>query len=86
MLNDSSISPCMSPVRISVEWPFGEITTYSAFNYFKENLKIGLQSVAKIYAVSCFICNDKACLHGSITASFFGLEPPSLAEYYSQSL
>ena len=76
----------MSPVRISVEWPFGEITTYFAFNDFKKNLKIGLQSVTKIYAVSCLIFNAKACLHGSITASFFGLESPSLDEYYSQSL
>ena len=40
MLNDSSISRCMSSVRISVEWPFGEITTYFAFNDFKENLKL----------------------------------------------
>ena len=76
----------MSPVRISVEWPFGEITTYFAFNDFKKNLKIGLQSVTKIYAVSCLIFNAKACLHGSITASCFGLESPSLDEYYSQSL
>jgi hypothetical protein len=36
-----------------VKWPFGEIATYFAFNDFKKNLKIGLQWVAKIYAVSC---------------------------------
>ena len=43
----------VSSVRVAVEWPFGEIATYFAFNDFKNNLKIGLQSVAKIYAVSC---------------------------------
>jgi hypothetical protein len=39
----------MSAVRVCVEWPFREIVKYFAFNYFKKNLKIGLQSVAKIF-------------------------------------
>lgn len=74
----------MSSVRVAVEWPFGEIATYFAFNDFKKNLKIGLQSVAKIYAVSCLIFNAKTCLYGSQTSQFFHLEPPSLDEYFSQ--
>lgn len=76
----------MSSVRVAVEWPFGEIATYFAFNDFKKNLKVGLQSVAKIYAVSCLIFNAKTCLHGSQTSQFFQLEPPSLHEYFTQSL
>ena len=63
----------MSSVRVAVEWPFGEIATYFAFNDFKKNSKIGLQSVSKIYVVSCLIFNSKACLYGSQTSQFFDL-------------
>ncbi len=76
----------MSSVRVAVEWPFGEIATYFAFNDFKKNLKIGLQSVSKIYAVSCLIFNAKTCLYGSQTSQFFQLVPPHLDEYFSQSM
>jgi hypothetical protein len=76
----------MSSVRVAVEWPFGEIATYFAFNDFKKNLKIGLQSVAKIYTVSCLMFNAKTCLYGSQTSQFFRLVPPHLDEYFSQSM
>ena len=76
----------MSAVRVCVEWPFGEIVKYFAFNDFKKNLKIGLQSVAKNYAVSCLIYNAKVCLQGCNTASYYGLIPPTIDEYFSQSM
>ena len=76
----------VSFVRVAAEWPFGEIATYFAFNDFKKNVKIGLQSVSKIYAVSCLMFNAKACLYGSQASQFFGLVPPHLDEYFSQSM
>ncbi len=76
----------MSSVRVAVEWLFGEIATYFAFNDFKKNSKIGLQSVSKIYPVSCLIFNAKTCLYGSQTSQFFQLVPPHLDEHFSQSM
>ena len=76
----------MSAVRVCVEWPFEEIVKYFAFNDFKKNLKIGLQSVAKGYAVSCLLYNAKVCLQSSNTASYYGLKPPTIDEYFNQSM
>ena len=72
----------MSSVRVAVEWPFGEIATYSAFNDFKKNLKIGLSPVGKMYTVAAILRNAVTCLYGSSTNSFFNLNPPTLQEYF----
>ena len=40
---------CMSEVRVSVEWLFGDIANYFKFLDFKKNFKIKLSSVGKSY-------------------------------------
>ena len=71
----------MSEVRVSVEWGFGKIIQYFAFLDFQKNLKFLLQPVAKYYAVGALLTNCHTCLYGSVTSSFFNLEPPSLEDY-----
>jgi hypothetical protein len=44
----------MSSVRVSVEWIFGDIINYFKFMDFKNNLKIGLSQVGKMYIVCNF--------------------------------
>lgn len=38
--NARQFNASMTSVRVAVEWPFGDIATYFAFNDFKKNLKI----------------------------------------------
>ena len=72
----------MSKVRTAVEWVFGEILQYFSFLDFKKDLKIGLSAVGKMYIVCALLRNAYSCLYGSETSSFFGVEPPSLEDYF----
>ena len=72
----------MSSVRISVEWLFGDIQNYFKFIDFKKNLKVGLSSVGKMYAVSALLRNALTCLYGNKTSEYFQLDPPSLQDYF----
>lgn len=68
----------MSKVRMSVEWLFGDISTYFKFIDFKKNLKLYLSSIGKMYVVSAILRNAVTCLYGNQTSSFFDLDPPTL--------
>lgn len=78
MFNES-----MSAVRSSVEWLFGDIVNYFKFLDFKKNLKIGLSQVGKMYIVCSILRNALTCLYSNTTADFFGLDPPSLNDYFN---
>lgn len=73
----------MSHVRVSVEWIFGDVVKSLKSMDFKNNLKIGLSSVGKMYIVCALIQNAITCLHGNHTSEFFGLTPPTIHEYFS---
>ena len=73
----------MSCVRVSVEWIFGDIIKSFRFMDFKSNLKIGLSKVGKMSIVCTLIRNAITCLYGNQTADFFGLNPPTINEYFS---
>ena len=72
----------MSSVRSSVEWVFGDVIGSFKFLDFKKNLKIGLSPVGK-HIVSALLRNALTCLYGNNTGAYFGVEPPSLEEYFS---
>lgn len=71
----------MSKVRASVEWGFGKICQNFAFLDFKKNLKVLLQPVGKYYSVASILTNCHTCLYGSLTSTYFNLDPPSLETY-----
>ena len=73
----------MSRVRVAVEWIFGDIVNYFKFMDFKNNLKIGLSQVGKMYIVAAILRNVLTCPYGDETSQFFELDPPSLHEYFS---
>ena len=73
----------MSSVRTSVEWLFGDLINYFKFLDYKKNLKIGLSHVGKMYIVCALLRNALTCFYRSTTADFFGLDPPSLVDYFS---
>ena len=72
----------MSAVRESVELLFADIIDYFKFRDFKKNLRIGLSQVGKIYIVCAILRIALACLYSSTTAEYFGVDPPSLQDYF----
>ncbi|XP_014674818.1 PREDICTED: uncharacterized protein LOC106814941 isoform X2 [Priapulus caudatus] len=72
----------MSSVRISVEWLFGDIVNFFKFIDFKKSQKVWLSACGKMYAVCGLLTNAHTCLYGNNTSKFFGLEPPTLEEYF----
>ena len=75
----------MSKLRVSVEWGFGKICQLFGFLDFKKNLKILLQPIGKYYLVAAVLANSHTCLYGSQTRTFFGLDPPELDDYLSNT-
>ena len=72
----------MSEVRIAVEWMFGTITNYYKFIDFKQQIKIGLSPIGKIYLVCGILQNAHTCLYGNIVSEYFDCDPPDLHEYF----
>ena len=72
----------MSKVRTAVEWVFGDILEYFSFLDFKRNLKVGLSAVGKMYIICALLRNAHSCTFGSTTSTFFGVDPPSLEQYF----
>ena len=83
-LNDQQkeFNSAMSSVRTSVEWLFVDVINYFKFMDFKENLKIGLSPLRKMYVVCAILQNARAILYGNTTSNFFQKEPPNLNEYF----
>ncbi|CAB4028435.1 Hypothetical predicted protein [Paramuricea clavata] len=73
----------MSRVRVNVEWGFGKISQIFAYLDFKTNLKVLLQPIGIYYLIGALLTNCHTCLYGSLTSSFFNLEPPVLETYLS---
>ena len=72
----------MSALRESVELLFADIIDYFKFRDFKKNLRIGLSQVGKIYVVCAILRNALTCLYSRTTAEYFGVDPPSLQDYF----
>ena len=79
----ADFNKAMSKVRVSVEWTFGKTCQYFSYIDFKKNQKVLLQPVAKYYLVASLLTNCHTCLYGSLTTTFFGVEPPTLETYLS---
>ena len=60
----------------------GDVINSFKFLDYKKNLKVGLSSVSKMYVVSALLCNAITCLYGNNTSDYFGIEPPSLEQYF----
>ena len=76
--DEKRFNRAMRKVRVSMEWGFGKTCQYFAFLDFKKILKVLLQPVAKYYAVGALMTNCHTCLYGSLTSTFFEVDPPSL--------
>ena len=78
MLNEAT-----SAAYASVEWLFGEIINDFNFLDFEKNWKIGLSQVGKMYIVCAILRNSLTCLYSNTTAAYFGIDPPTLNDYFN---
>ena len=56
---------------------------YFSYLDFKRNTKLLLQPIGKYYLVATILTNCHTCLYGSLTSTFFRVDPPSLEMYLS---
>ena len=82
---EQKFNKSMIRVRISVEWGFGKILQYFSFLDFRKNQKVLLQPIGKYFLVLSIMINCHTCLYGSLTSNYFGVDPPSLENYLSNS-
>ena len=80
--NQPAFNASMSKVHISGEWAFGEIVNLFKFRDFQKTQKVLLSACAKMYIVSGLLTNDHSCLYKNNTLSYFGLDLPTLNEYF----
>lgn len=73
----------MSEVRVAVEMLFGNISNYFKFIDFKRQMKVNLSPLGKIYFVCALLENAQTCLYGNQVSHMFGIDPPSLNDYFS---
>ena len=76
----------MSSARICVEWGFGKVVKQFAFIDHAADLKLFLQQIGKLYMVAVLCTNAHTCCYGSQTGEYFGVQAPTLEEYFSMSL
>ena len=72
----------MSSVRVSVDWLCGDVVNQFKFVDFKKNLKVALSPIGKIYITSAVLNNALICMYGNNTSTFFGINPPTVHEYF----
>jgi len=80
--NQQVYNKSMSSARVSVEWIFWDIINYFKFLDFKNNLKIGLSAVGKMYIGCTLMQNARSMLYGSIISQHFDIDPPALHDYF----
>jgi hypothetical protein len=77
----------MNSLRTSVEWPYGDATVLFQViqNKHQKNnfLPTGMLNVAlhQQFNVVFFLYNCYICFNGNTFTKYFGLPPPSLADY-----
>lgn len=69
------------PVRVPMEWFFGEVYAESPGLRQKDLLKIFGSPLAHMYRFAAWIHNCVQCSRGSNTSVYFKLKPPLLDEY-----
>ena len=78
----NEFNEAMSAVRTSVEWLFGLVINYFKFVDFKRMQKIGLSPVGKLYIICSLMQNAHTCLYSNQISDFFGIDLPTLVEYF----
>ena len=80
--DEKDYNKAMSGVRVTVEWLFGLVSNYFKFIDFKKMQRIGMSPVGKVYIVCSILQNAHTCLYGNQISETFGIDPPTVREYF----
>ena len=75
----------MSKLRVSVEWGIWQNMPVVWLFRFQEESENFAPANSKYYLVAAVLANCHTCLCGSETSTFFGLDPPELEDYLSNT-
>ena len=78
----TALNRLMSPIRVSIEWCYGKVIARSKFVDYRQ--KIRESPVVKAYYLATLFANAHTCLYGSQHTTAFGLNAPSVQEYFAQ--
>ena len=70
-----------SRLRIAVEWFFGKVDSLWKRPTLKTNVRILQNNVGMEYFAACFMTNIHTTFYQSQTGEYFGVMPPTFAEY-----
>lgn len=73
----------MSSVRESVEWSFGRLKSLWGYIAYDKKQKVRQAAIGKQFFVATLLTNCHSCLQprGNQVSMYFGVPPPTLAEY-----
>ena len=79
---ESTVNLMTSKVRVAVEWGYGR--TANLWKHIDDSARMvtGLRQPAKLYVIATILTNAHTCAYGNITSQEFGLQPPSMREYF----
>ena len=63
-------------------WNNHKLLLFNKFIDFKQQIKISLSPIGKIYLVCGILQNAHTCLYGNIVSEYFDCDPPDLHEYF----
>lgn len=73
----------MTSVCVAVEWGFKEVKQVYTGQDFKRKLKIKVGLVAQPYRAAMFLWNNRCCLYGGQTSTFFKCTHQRVERYLS---
>jgi hypothetical protein len=81
-LKHQAFNEVMSSARIAVEWEFGGILHYwASLRWTSEQKLLAGGKIAQVYFVCGFLTNCLNCLRPGNASQYFGVKPPTLADY-----
>lgn len=72
----------MSQHHISVEWSIGTVLALFPRLDLKQSQRVLLGLIGRDYLIAVLLRNAKTCYSGSQTSHYYGLQPPTLQEYF----
>ena len=79
---ERTVNLMTSRVRISVEWGYGRTAQLWKHIDNCARMQMGLRPVAKLCVVATILTNAHCCAYGNIISQHFGLQPPTMREYF----
>ena len=79
---ERTVNLITSKVRIAVEWGYGRTASLWKHIDSSARMQTGLRPVGKLYVIATILTNAHCCAYGNNTSQYFGVQPPTMREYF----